>query len=137
MSVFGVILVRIFPHSNWIRIDTIQSECGKIRTRITPNTDTFHEVDANDINPNTNALSMSHFTITRSNRQEMFCKKGVLRNFTKFTGIHLCQGLFFNKVAGLWHRCFPMNFCEISKNTFIYRAPPVAASIAITQECFV
>ena len=28
-------------------------------------------------------------------------KKGVLRNFTKFTGKHLCQSLFFNKVAGL------------------------------------
>ena len=28
-------------------------------------------------------------------------KKGVLRNFTKFTGKHLCQGLFFNKAAGL------------------------------------
>ena len=31
----------------------------------------------------------------------MFCKKGVLRNFAKFTGKHLCQSLFFNKVAGL------------------------------------
>ena len=30
----------------------------------------------------------------------MFWKKGVLRNFTKFTGKHLCQSLFFNKVAG-------------------------------------
>ena len=108
-----------------------------MRTRITPNTDTFQEVDINDINPNANGLSMSHLTITRSDRQEMFCIKGVLRNFTKFTGKHLCQGLFFNKVAGLWYRCFPMNFCEISKNTFIYRTPPVAASIAITQECFV
>ena len=29
----------------------------------------------------------------------MFCKKGVLRNFAKFTGKHLCQSLFFNKVA--------------------------------------
>ena len=28
-------------------------------------------------------------------------KKGVLKNFTKFTGKHLCQSLFFNKVAGL------------------------------------
>ena len=28
-------------------------------------------------------------------------KKGVLRNFAKFTGKHLCQSLFFNKVAGL------------------------------------
>ena len=32
---------------------------------------------------------------------EVFCEKGVLRNFTKFTGKHLCQSLFFNKVAGL------------------------------------
>ena len=28
-------------------------------------------------------------------------KRGVLRNFTKFTKKHLCQSLFFNKVAGL------------------------------------
>ena len=48
MSVFGVILVRIFQHSDWIRRDTvslhIQSECGKIWTRITPNTVTFYAV---------------------------------------------------------------------------------------------
>ena len=37
----------------------------------------------------------------RSSRPEVFCKKGVLRNFTKSTGKHLCQRLFFNKVAGL------------------------------------
>ena len=28
---------------------------------------------------------------------------GVLKNFAKFTGKHLCQGLFFNKVAGLFY----------------------------------
>ena len=27
----------------------------------------------------------------------MFCKKHVLRNFTKFTGKHLCQSLFFKQ----------------------------------------
>ena len=32
---------------------------------------------------------------------EVFSEKGVLRNFTKFTGKHLCQSLFFNEVAGL------------------------------------
>ena len=33
---------------------------------------------------------------------EMFCKKiGVLKNFTKSTAKHLCQSLFFDKVAGL------------------------------------
>ena len=31
----------------------------------------------------------------------VFCKKGVLRNFAKFIGKHLCQGLFLNKVVGL------------------------------------
>ena len=31
---------------------------------------------------------------------EVFCKKIALKNFAKFTGKHLCQGLFFNKVAG-------------------------------------
>ena len=32
---------------------------------------------------------------------EVFRKKGVLRNFAKFRGKHLCQSLFFNKAAGL------------------------------------
>ena len=31
----------------------------------------------------------------------VFCKKGAFRNFAKFTGKHLCQSVFFNKVAGL------------------------------------
>ena len=58
----------------------------------------------------------------RSSRPEVFCKKGVLRNFTKFTQKHLCYSLFFNKVAGLkpatllkkrpWHRCFSVNFAK-------------------------
>ena len=33
-----------------------------------------------------------------SSRPEVFCKKGVLRNFTKFTGKNPRQSLFFNKV---------------------------------------
>ena len=69
----------------------------------------------------------------------MFCKKGVLRNFTKFLGKHLSQSLFFNKVAGLRPQAynfikkeslpqvFSCEFCKISKNTYSYRRPPVAA----------
>ena len=37
----------------------------------------------------------------RSSRPEVFCKKGILADFAKFTGKHLCQSLFFNNVAGL------------------------------------
>ena len=39
--------------------------------------------------------------VYRSSRPEVFCKKVVIRNFAKFTGKHLCQGVFFNKVVGL------------------------------------
>ena len=39
--------------------------------------------------------------IFRSSRSKVFCKKGVLRNFAKFTGKHLCQSSFLNKVAPL------------------------------------
>ena len=53
----------------------------------------------------------------------------VLRNFTKFTGKHLYQRLFFNKVAGLaLAQVFSSEFCEISKNNLFYRTPQVAAS---------
>ena len=31
----------------------------------------------------------------------MFCRKGILKIFAKFTGKRLCRSLFFNKVAGL------------------------------------
>ena len=37
----------------------------------------------------------------RTSRPEVLCKKVVLGNFAKFTGKHLCQSFFFNKVAGL------------------------------------
>ena len=63
---------------------------------------------------------------SRSSRPEVSCKKGVLRNFTKFTGKHLCQRLFFNKVAGLRPQAY-----EISKNIFFYRTPLVAASVVL------
>ena len=43
VSVFKVSPVCIFLDSDWIRRDT-QSECRKIQTRKTPNTDIFHAV---------------------------------------------------------------------------------------------
>ena len=52
----------------------------------------------------------------KSRHQRCSVRKGVPRNFAKFTEKHLCQSLFFNKVAGLRH--FRGEFCEISKNTF-------------------
>ena len=70
----------------------------------------------------------------RDSRPEVFYKKGVLRSFAKFTGKHLCQSLFFNKVAGLTpatllrkrllRRCFPVNFANFS-----YRTPSADACV--------
>ena len=63
-------------------------------------------------------------------RLEVFYKKGILRNFAKFTRKQLCQSLFFNKVAGLRPQAQASSeFCEISKNTFFYKTLPVAASV--------
>ena len=50
----------------------------------------------------------------RSSRPEVFCKISVLRNFTKFTGKHLCQSLFFSSLER-WKR----HFCDkITKNFY-------------------
>ena len=59
----------------------------------------------------------------RSSHGRCFVRKGVPRNFSKFTGKHPCQSLFFNKVAGvrpatLKKTLAPVFSCEIAKNTF-------------------
>ena len=38
---------------------------------------------------------------SRSSHRRCSVRNGVLRNFANFTGKHLCQSLFFNKVTGL------------------------------------
>ena len=75
----------------------------------------------------------------RSSHRRCSVKKGVFRNFAKFTGKHLCQSFFFDKVAvlrpasllkkRLWHRCFLVNFTEFLRTSFLqntsgYITPP-------------
>ena len=69
-----------------------------------------------------------------------FCskKQSPGKNFTIFTGKHLCWSLF-NKVIGLrpatllkkrlQRRCFPVNFVKFLQAPFLYRTHPVAASV--------
>ena len=64
----------------------------------------------------------------RSSHRRRSIKKSVLKVFTKFTGKHLCQSLFFNKVADLtpatllkkrlWHRYFSVNFVKFLRTPF-------------------
>ena len=59
---------------------------------------------------------------------ECSIKKGVLKNFEKFTGKHLCQSLFFKKSfrsqpatllkKTLWHKCFPVNIPKFLRTSF-------------------
>ena len=44
---------------------------------------------------------MSKFKNKEHPPPKLFCRKGAIRNFAKFTGKHLCQCLFLNKVAAL------------------------------------
>ena len=69
------------------------------------------------------------FFFSEAVTQRCFVNKVVLRNLAKFTGKHMCQGLFFGKVTGLWpatllkkrlwHRCFPVNFVKFLQTPFL------------------
>ena len=74
----------------------------------------------------------------RSTPPEVVSKKGVLRNFSKFEGKHLCQGLFLSKVGDLLKeslaQVFSCEFCEISKNIFFTENLRTTTSALITNE---
>ena len=65
-----------------------------------------------------------YLKIPRISHQRCSRKKGVRRNFAKFTGKHLCQSLFFKPQACNFIKketlaqVFSCEFCETSKNTF-------------------
>ena len=45
---------------------------------------------------------------------KLFCKKGVLTNFVKFTGKYLCQSK-----KRLWRRCFLVKFAKFLRTRFL------------------
>ena len=61
----------------------------------------------------------------------MFCKKGFLRNFAKFTGKHCARDSFLKKFLNkeTLAQLFYSEFCKICKSTFFYRTSPVAGSV--------
>ena len=65
--------------------------------------------------------------IYRSSHPEVFCRKSVFENFTKFKGKRLSQSLFFDKATpeafnfiekGLQHRFFPVNMRRFLRTPF-------------------
>ena len=57
---------------------------------------------------------------------EVFYEKVVPKDFVNFTGKHLCQSLFLDKLITtllkkrLWHRCFPVKFAKFLRTPFLY-----------------
>ena len=71
--------------------------------------------------------------ILRSSHQEVFWKKGVFKNFAKFTGKHPCQSLFFAAwgLQLLKRESGTGVFCDLVKffRTPFFITPLVAASL--------
>ena len=73
------------------------------------------------------------FANSEAATRSVLLEKPALKSLTKFTGKHLCQSLFFDKVTGLrsaalfkkrpWHRFFPVNFAKFLRTPFLYRTP--------------
>ena len=55
-------------------------------------------------------IPVKTLTRGRSRHQRCSVRKGVPRNFTKFTGKHVCQRL--------WHTCFPVNLAKFLRTLF-------------------
>ena len=124
-NIFEVSMIIIFYHHVWLHII-----CQGIE-----------KMGEKQFSPSFLKLNILHGSFEPmgwSSRPEVFCRKGVLRNFAKFTGKHLCQSFFFNKVSGLrpatllkkenLAQVFSCEFCKISKNTYFNRTSPVSAS---------
>ena len=76
VSEFGVILVRIFPHLDWIRR---HSECGKVRIRRTPHTDSFYAV----------LVSVMESTFKYGFEVKSFCWLPVFKPFEPGVAFHI------------------------------------------------
>ena len=102
--------------------------------------DTFPEIFFIEHSPSSNYLLQSlpqnenencsckkhYFALISHETQKKSVRKGVLKNFAKFKGKHVCKSLLFNKVASLspatfiknrlWHWSFPVNFAKLLRS---------------------
>ena len=93
------------PHSQQVVHKRQQNFSSKTKCHLKMRVCTFayfYEMLCLKINWNLDRAPLMDSLISfhRSSHPGMFCKWVVLRNFVKFTGKHLCQSLFFNKVVG-------------------------------------
>ena len=97
VSIFGVFLVRNFPHSNWLRGDTEYYGYGHFsRSENAGKFSLSHVKSITLIVKTARNLAKNSFIIfsSRSIRLQMFFKKGALKNVANFTRKHLRWSLF-------------------------------------------
>ena len=63
------------------------------------NSQVFHKIVPKNDTENSSGNNQDGILFYRSSHQRCSIKKGILGNFTKFTGKHLCQSLSFNEVV--------------------------------------
>ena len=73
-------------------------------------------------------LGISVCCLVRSSHRGSSARKGVLKNFPKFTEKHPCHILFFNKVASVR----PVNFVKFSRITFLQNTQATASVWSLT-----
>ena len=95
------------------------------------NENTDIDSNASDIKQSRTESQLISEIVTPEERSHRRCsaRKGLLRKFSKFTGKHLSQSFFFNKVASLrpatllkkrlWKRCFTANFAKFVRTPFL------------------
>ena len=69
------------------------------------------------------SLFTKHFSDDKSSCPDVFFKKCVSQNFAKFTGKHLCQSLFFNKVAGCARVPFLIKWQSLGLQLYYSKVP--------------
>ena len=68
-------------------------------------------------------LQVPFYGVFRSSHQRCSIKKGVFKNFAKFTCKHLCRSIFFNEVEGLRPATPPGNYFCIFHGWFTHNVP--------------
>ena len=131
-SVFGLHMER---YAVSVRI---QSLCGKMRTRITPNTGNFHAVTICNISTIFFLLSTKDKAQKTLNTAEsylqMFKEKTLLNSQEKMSESPFLISYRLQMSATLlkkilWHRCFPVKFAKFLRTPFLRKTPVAAFDI--------
>ena len=123
MLIFSIIITRLYLYSVCLVCRILKNTYFKEHPWVIPPHSRFPWACCFAYWTKFEQVAFCNMAVFRRSLLEVFCKKGVLVKFPKFTGKHVHLSLFFKKVASLrpailskkrlWHRCFPVNFVKV------------------------